>query len=109
MALPSAVSYCTVTFAVRLPVRVTVNTTGSPSLADALAMDRAGELPPPAVSLSLMVTVAVPFAMFAPPVGLLSLTVKFSACSWSPSSVVGTEIVRVVTPGVNVSVSDVVV
>ena len=78
------------TFPVRVPLTVTVNTTGSPSLAAAFAMDRAGPFPPPSVSLSVIVPVAVPFARVAP-LGLVSLTLKVSVRSSSVSSVVGTE------------------
>ena len=79
------------TLPVRVPVKATVNTTGSPSLAAAFAIDRVGVLPPPSSS-SLMVPEAVPSWMVAPP-GLLRLTVKDSVCSSMSSSTVGTEIV----------------
>ena len=80
------------TLPVRAPVKVTVNTTGSPSLAAASAIDRVGVLPPPSSSSSLMVPEAVPSWMVAP-LGLLRLTVKDSVCSSMSSSTVGTEIV----------------
>ena len=58
-----------------MALRVTVNSAASPSSASASAMTMAG-----GSSSSLMVPVAVPSWMVAPP-GLLRFRVKFSFCS----------------------------
>ncbi len=97
------------TLPVRMPLKVTVNTTGSPSLAVASAMDRVGSGGGGGgggASSSLMVPVAVAVVMGTPALALSRVTVKVSFGSTSPSSIVDTEIVSELPGGVNVRVPD---
>ena len=73
-------------------LRVTVNWAVSPSSTVASMMLSRGSVAVTVPSSSVMVPVAVPSWMVAPP-GLLRVTVKVSVCSSVVSSTVGTEIV----------------
>ena len=86
-----------------MALRVTVNSTASPSSASASAMTMAG-----GSSSSLMVPVAAPSWMVAPS-GLLRSRVKVSSCSSTSSSWVDTAIVLAFSPGANVRVPEVAV